>query len=67
MYKINTHNITTTQHNNNNPDWRVVMTNYVCMCCNNENKLQLQFPLAKGTFNFMYTYMYVCMYVTLVS
>ena len=29
MYKINTHNISGVRNWVNNPDWRVVMTNYV--------------------------------------
>ena len=31
MYKINTHNISGVRNKVNNPDWRIVMTNYVCM------------------------------------
>ena len=30
MYKINTHNISGVRNYVNNPNWRVVMTNYVC-------------------------------------
>ena len=30
MYKIKTHNISSVINYVNNPDWRVVMTNYVC-------------------------------------
>ena len=31
MYKINTHNVSGVRNYVNNPDWRVTMTNYVCM------------------------------------
>ena len=31
MYKINTHNISGMRNYVNNPNWRIVMTNYVCM------------------------------------
>ena len=31
IYKINTHDISGVQNKANNPDWRVVMANYVCM------------------------------------
>ena len=33
MYKINTHNISGVRNQVNNPNYRVVMANYVCMSC----------------------------------
>ena len=31
MYKINTHNISGVRNSVNNTDWKVLMTNYICM------------------------------------
>ena len=43
MYKINTHNISGVSSYVNNPDWRVVITNYVCMSVYNQRMILLPF------------------------
>ena len=51
MYKINTHNMNGVRNYVNNPDWRVVMANYVCMHGKCESNSKLPAVHNKKTFN----------------